>query len=159
MKKKIYLLIDATLFVVLMNFIEAVLMPGYWIKSVIKFLYIVLSVVVYCGLFKKRFDEAVYFNKAKLPWVFYAGLVGVYILFIISAANIVNFSDTTIIIVKGIMSFFSTIIQYSINLFSLNLLSLVTHPKVYRTTTMNPQKIILHTYLKNHNSSLSFSRK
>ena len=80
-------------------------------------------------------------------------------MFIISAANIVNFSDTTIIIVKGIMSFFSTIIQYSINLFSLNLLSLVTHPKVYRTTTMNPQKIILHTYLKNHNSSLSFSRK
>ena len=53
MKKKIYLLIDAILFVVLMNFIEAVLMPGYWIKSVIKFIYIVLSVVVYCGLFKK----------------------------------------------------------------------------------------------------------
>ena len=70
MKKKIYLLIDATLFVVLMNFIEAVLMPGYWIKSLIKFIYIVLSVVVYCGLFKKRFNEAVYFNKAKLPWVF-----------------------------------------------------------------------------------------
>ena len=83
MKKKIYLLIDAILFVVLMNFIEAVLMPGYWIKSLIKFIYIVLSVVVYCGLFKKRFNEAVYFNKAKLPWVFYAGLVGVYILFII----------------------------------------------------------------------------
>ena len=58
MKKKIYLLIDATLFVVLMNFIEAVLMPGYWIKSLIKFIYIVLSVVVYCGLFKKRFNEA-----------------------------------------------------------------------------------------------------
>ena len=39
--------------------------------------------MIYCSLFKKRFDEAVYFNKTKLPWVFYAGLVGVYILFII----------------------------------------------------------------------------
>ena len=32
MKKKIYLLIDAILFVVLMNFIEAVLMPGTGLK-------------------------------------------------------------------------------------------------------------------------------
>ncbi len=65
MKKILFGILAALSFIGVMYLTEQVLRPGYLVKSLIKVCSVMMIFAVYCGIFREKLKDAIYFRKMK----------------------------------------------------------------------------------------------